>query len=186
MTTVVLFAFLAPMTALAQSESHRYGARDEHGSAHTGYTTRYALDAGVRRLAYQSKIFQWNLESELNRSRLDGTLREKRANQLTASFNQAAETLHSLYAVGRNVDNSASEAANVLRLGNELDEFMSRAPVSRSTSQSWDSISCELSSLEAAYDLDADAVDDGAIGSTSVIESHSAAMSYGRIWRWQL
>jgi len=179
------------VTALAQKDSYRLVLSSERGwhpASNSGYASKYALDETARRLSYQSKLFQWRLEGELNRSYLDGSLREKRANELGARFNQAAETLHSLYAVGRSVDNSTTEAGNLFRLGDELDDFVSRAPVSRATLESWDVISCELFSLATVYDFDAAAVEDagteGDAASTRGVEYHSAAMSYERIWRW--
>jgi hypothetical protein len=184
-TTLTALAFVvlaAPVTALAQRDFHRQGIHENRG-----YTSTYALNAAVRRLAYQSSAFQRSLESELNRSYLDGTAGEKRANQLSSSFSKAAETLNSLYAVGRTLDNSGKEAGTLFQLGDELDGLVLRAPVSRVTLESWDSIRCELSSLTSAYDLAGTTQEDpGTEGDvlTQDRDYHSAALSYGRIWSW--
>jgi hypothetical protein len=53
--------------------------------------------------------------------------------------------------------------------------------------ESWDAISCELSSLAIVYDFDAAAVEDAGTeddASIQEVEYQSAALSYGRIWIW--
>lgn len=190
-SAVTLLALLVPFNALAQKDVFRRAVgsdQDSNRAYGAGYTSKYALNETARRLAYRSQRFQWQLERELNSSYLDGTSREKRANQLSVRFHQAAETLRSLYAVGRSVDNSTTEASNLLRLGYELDDFVSRAPVSWATLESWEAISGELFLLVTVYDFDAAALEDAGTdkdaASAPVVEYHSAAMSYGRIWGW--
>jgi hypothetical protein len=180
LTISFALAFLALVAPLSVSAAYRANRGDQGANL---YVSKYALNETARQLAYQSKIFQWQLERELNRSYLDGTLRERRANQLSVDFRGAAETLHSLYAAGRSVNNSTDEAGNLQRLGNDLDDFVSQARLSPATLESWDAMRCELSVLADVYATSAEDEQADTV-STPGAEFHSAASSQGRIWRW--
>jgi len=179
-SALTLLALLTPFNTVAQSpDSTRADA--------AGYTSTYALNAAVRQLAYRSQRFKGTLERELNRSYLDGTPGEKRANQLSARFHTAAETLRSLYSVGRNVENSRTEAFNLLQLREELDYLVSQADVSRPTLRSWDAMNRELFLVATVYGFratDFENADTQRGAYTPEVEYHSAASSYSRIWRW--
>lgn len=189
LSAVSLLALVMPFGELAAAGPARPELRISRRSEleyGAGCASGYALNAAVRRLAYRSQSFEWQLERELNRSYLDGTPGEKRANQLGDRFHKAAENLRSAYAVGRTVDNSRVEAFHLLRLGSELGEFVAQAPVSRTTFKSWDAIDRELSLLATVYDFDAAGGDnpDSQGEADNPVEYHSAAGSYSRIWRW--
>ncbi|MCU1267900.1 MAG: hypothetical protein JWM21_4218 [Acidobacteria bacterium] len=181
---ITLLVLLASTSALAGTDSSGQSGRYSDSSKSVGYTSKYALDVIVRQLAYQSMLFQWQLESDLNRSYLDGSSRERRANQLSVNFRGAAETLHSRYASGRSVDNSTEEAGRLLQLGNDLDDFLSRTHLSRDTLESWHALRCKLSVLADVYADSAEDANQTDSDSTSGGEIGRAAASYDKIWRW--
>lgn len=178
---------LTPFYVVAQKDVVRLAALSNQDFSRAHSASNYALNAAGRRLAYRSQQFKGTLEHELNRSYLDGTPGEKRANQLSARFHKAADTLRALYAVGRNVETSRTEALNLLRLGAELDDLVSQTHVSRTTLRSWDAIGRELFLLATVYDFVPDSVenpDTQGDAYAQVVEYHGAASSYSRIWLW--
>jgi hypothetical protein len=171
-STLVLGLILS-VTAFGNTANHSRGSNRLISS---GPITSYELNQNARVLAFKSQTFQRTLERELNRSYLSSTSLEQRANQLSADFHQAAEDLYSQFSMGSTVEISKVEADRLFQLTDELDEFLSRTPVSRSTLKAWDEMSCELSTLASAYNF-TDTRD-------IAVQYHSVALSQDRIWLW--
>lgn len=155
--TVIATALLAlslPSLAAAQGgydpyygrdRDYRRNRRDDYGR----YDIRYLRDS-VRRLKDLSGRFEDHLDSALDRSRVDGTRREDRLNEVARDFHQAARALEDRFDDRRDLNRSAGEAQRVLNIGGQLDRIVFRVGDGR-VRNDWMQIRQELNVIANAY-----------------------------------
>jgi len=152
-----LLALCLPVVATAQwggYPDNRYpNNRYPNGSngSYGRYDDRYLKDS-VQRLDRMAKDFENNMDRALDRSRVDGTRREDEINQVVHDFRRAAGNLKSRVGNGRDLNRSANEADNVLRLADQIDRLGARRLDSRTASE-WSQIQIELRTISDIYGL---------------------------------
>jgi len=152
-----LLALCLPVVATAQGGGYpdnRYpNNRYPNGSngSYGRYDDRYLKDS-VQRLDRMAKDFENNMDRALDRSRVDGTRREDEINQVVHDFRRAAGNLKSRVGNGRDLNRSANEADNVLRLADQIDRLGARRLDSRTASE-WSQIQIELKTISDIYGL---------------------------------
>jgi len=152
-----LLALCLPVVATAQwggYPDNRYpNNRYPNGSngSYGRYDDRYLKDS-VQRLDRMAKDFENNMDRALDRSRVDGTRREDEINQVVHDFRRAAGNLKSRVGNGRDLNRSANEADNVLRLADQIDRLGARRLDSRTASE-WSQIQIELKTISDIYGL---------------------------------
>jgi hypothetical protein len=109
------------------------------------------LNAAIKDLKSRSKSFSHELDRDLDRSRIDGTRREDRINEVAKEFRDAASRLDSRSNGGRDIGRSYNEADNTLRLGRELQNMVGRARISNNLQGDWNLISQDLRTIADAY-----------------------------------
>jgi hypothetical protein len=146
-----LIALFLPALAAAQGNYDPWG-RDRRGSRRNDnnngrygyrYDSRTLRDA-ARRLDDRSRDFQRHLDSALDRSRIDGTRREDRINEIASEFRSAASVLRNSVGDGRNINRSSDEARRVLQLGSRIDQFIGRQRLNSRAESDWSQIRQDL------------------------------------------
>ncbi len=132
------------------------GNNDRYGNGSYGNATyNRNLDSTIRNLRDKSRNFERILDRELDRSRIDGTRREDRLNDLAHKFKDAADDLDGAYKRGRDFNRSRDEAQRVINYGSQLDRALSNSRLGRNyTLQSaWDNIEYDIRVISDAYNL---------------------------------
>jgi hypothetical protein len=158
--TVILAAFIVlslPAMAAAQGSNQWWQDRDYGRDRGRGddYYNRYQrerLRASARRISDLSRQFERDMDRALDRSRVDGTRREDRINDVARDFRFAAEDFRYRLGDARNLYRATSSARNLLQLGARIDRLMSRMRFidSRAVSD-WAQIRQELRVISDAY-----------------------------------
>lgn len=125
----------------------------DYRNGNYGYNSAQ-LRSSVRQLKELSKTFQRHLDDALDNSRYDDRDIEDRINQTARDFRDAASRLESRYDNGRDLNRSANEAREVIRLGEQLDSFVARNRLDRQVQNDWYRISDELEVIADAYGYD--------------------------------
>ena len=148
-------AFLAlclPVVATAQWGGYPDNRYPNGGNGGYGrYDDRYLKDS-VQRLDRLAKDFESDMDRALDRSRVNGSSREDQINRVVHDFRRAAGNLKSRVGNGRDLNRSANEAENVLRLADEVDRMGTRRLDSRTGSE-WSQIQNELRNISDIYGL---------------------------------
>ncbi len=114
-----------------------------------GYNNR-ALQSTIRSLKNDSRQFARQLDDALDRSRINGSDREDRLNELAKDFAKAADRLDSRFDNGRDLNRSQNEARRVLELGSQVERALSRTRLNYNGGY-WDRINQELRQVADAY-----------------------------------
>lgn len=146
-----LIALFLPLIASAQGNYDPWG-RDRRDRDNGRYDSRTLRDA-ARRLDNKSRDFQRHLDSALDRSRIDGTRREDRINDIARDFRDAASDLKNEVGDGRNLNRSADEARRVLQLGSRIDQVMGRQRLNPRAESDWMQIRQDLRVIANIYGL---------------------------------
>lgn len=153
--TVILAAFIVlslPAMAAAQAtnqwwQDRDYGRGDYGRDRRDDYNRlqRERLRNSARRISDLSRQFERHLDRTLDRSRVDGTIREDRINDQARNFRFAADEFRNRLNDSRNLYGATAAARSLLQLGARIDRTMSRLRFidSRATSD-WAQIRREL------------------------------------------
>ncbi|MBD0370887.1 MAG: hypothetical protein ICV60_08640 [Pyrinomonadaceae bacterium] len=156
--TVILAAFIVlslPAMAAAQTSNQWWQQRDYgYGRDRRDDYNRYQrerLRNSARRISDLSRQFERDLDRTLDRSRIDGTIREDRINDQARNFRFAADELRNRLGDGRNLYSSTGAARNLLQIGARIDRLMSRMRFNSRAAYDWAQIRQELRIISDAY-----------------------------------
>ena len=157
--TVILAALIVlslPVMASAQGgydpwrRDRDYG-RDRNDDNYSRYN-RERLRDSARRISDLSRRFQNEVDRALDRSRVDGTIREDRINDQARDFRYAADNFRNRLGDARNINRSTNEARNLLQQAARIDRIVSRLRFIDSRAMStWAQIRQELNVVSNAY-----------------------------------
>ena len=119
-------------------------------AAAQGYS-RVQLKNDIKRLKNDSRDFSKFVDRDLDKSKYNGSRREDNLNQLARDFRDAAARLESRFGDGRNLNDSRSEANEVLRIANQVDRVMKRAKLSQNVEDYWHQIDNQLDHISQEY-----------------------------------
>lgn len=158
--TVILAAFIIitlPAMAAAQSstqwwQERDYGRDNDYRRDRREDYRRERLRTSARRLSDLSRQFERDLDRALDRSRVDGSIREDRINERARDLRLAADSFRDRLGDARNPYRSTGAARELLQQGARLDNIMSRVRFinGRATSD-WAQIRQELRFIADAY-----------------------------------
>lgn len=157
--TVILAAFIIlslPAMAAAQGDNPWWRNRDygrDQGRRNDDYYRydRERLRSSARRIDDLSRQFERDLDRALDRSRINGTNREDRINDIARDFRNAASDFRDRLGDARNLRRSEREARDMLQLGSRIDRLMYRFQFDSRTSSEWSQIRQELRFISDAY-----------------------------------
>lgn len=147
-----VLALCLPALAVAQGG---YGYPDygrNRNDNYGRYDERYVRDS-VRRLDRLAKDFEKDLDRDLDHSREDGTRHEDRVNNEARDFRNAVGNLRSSFGNGRNLNQSANEAEQVLQEARRTERVISHHLDNSRLASEWSQIQRELQVIADAYGL---------------------------------
>jgi hypothetical protein len=154
-----LIALCLPALAAAQGVYAPYGRPDyrrnddyrRDNGRYGRYDYRQVRDS-VRRLENASDRLQRDLDRALDRSRVDGTRREDRINQLARDFHRATENLKDRFGDGHDLYRSEGEARRVFDLASQIGRIIQRnARYDNRVASDWSQVQQELNIIGDAY-----------------------------------
>lgn len=157
LTTLFTLAVMVMGLTIAASAQWNNGRNNRNNRNNRGNNTGYYgntnLNSTIRNLRSNAERFENVIDRELDRSRYDGTRREDQLNNLADKFRDAVVRLDGAYDNGRDMRQSADEANQVLRIGQQLSSALrgSRANRDRSIQTYWRSIQSDLRLIQRAY-----------------------------------
>lgn len=158
--TVILAAFIIislPAMAAAQGYDPWWRDRDtgrDRGRQTDDYYRRYdreRLRNSARRVEDMSRQFERDVDRALDRSRLDGSYREDRINDMARNFRYAADSFRDRLGDARNLYRTTNDARNLLQLGARIDRIVYRFRFDSRTIYEWAQIRQELRVIADAY-----------------------------------
>ncbi|HEY0005378.1 MAG TPA: hypothetical protein VGB17_11265 [Pyrinomonadaceae bacterium] len=164
LTTVIaaaLIAFCLPVLAAAQGtwgqpdyqrdRDYRRN-RDNGGYGNYGRYDRQTIRNSVNRLKDLSGRLRNDIDRALDHSRVDGTRREDRINDMARDFQRAASDLKDRFNDGRDLNRSQTEARRVLDLASRMDSVINRGRVyDNRVASDWAQIRQELNVIGSVY-----------------------------------
>ena len=149
LVAVFAFALLVLSLPVIASAQWRDNRRNDDNYGNRNYNRN--LNATIKNLKNRSRSFERRIDRELDRSRIDGSRREDRINDIAADFASAADRLDGEYDNRGDYRNSQDEAQRVLQLGSRLDRALSRGRLSNNIRNDWNRIRQDLRILSNAY-----------------------------------
>lgn len=142
--------FSIPVASYAQGK-YRDRNRDRDWRNSRNYDRNYVIDS-AKRVDKLSGQLKGDLGDALNRSRLNGSDREDRVNEMMSEFHSIAAQFKDRIDNGRDLSYAANEARRLLSLGWRLDEIISRNHFGSKVESKWSQISRDLRVIQDAYD----------------------------------
>ena len=146
-----VLAVCLPVVATAQWGDYPDNRSNSRNGGYGRYDDRYLRDS-VHRLDRLAKDFENDMDSALDRSRVNGSRREDEINSTVRDFRRAAGDLKSRVGNGRDLNRSVNEAERVLQLADQIDRMGARRLNSRTASE-WSQIQSELRNISDVYGL---------------------------------
>lgn len=150
LVAVFVFALLVlslPVIASAQWRDNRRNDDDYYGNSRSNRN----LNSTIKNLKNRSRQFERRIDRELDRSRINGTRREDRINDIAKDFARAADRLDREYNKRRDYRDSQDEARRVLQLGSQLERSLGRGRLSYNIQNDWNRIRQDLRVLSNAF-----------------------------------
>ncbi|MGI8835738.1 MAG: hypothetical protein ACR2H4_03760 [Pyrinomonadaceae bacterium] len=131
-----------------------YSRRDRNGNygRNGRYDERYLRDS-VHRLDRLAKVFERDLDRDLDRSREDGTRHEDRVNNEARDFRNAVANLKSRLGNGRDLNRSINQAQRVLQEANRTERVTRHHFDNPRLASEWSQIRQELRIISDAYGI---------------------------------
>ena len=145
-----VFAFSLLVLMLPSIASAQWGGNNRRNDDNYGRNNRN-LNSTIRNLKNRSRDFERRIDRELDRSRINGSNREDRINEIAADFARAADDLEDRYDDRGDYNRSENEARRVLQLGSQLDRALGRGRLSGNVQSDWSRIRQDLRVLANAY-----------------------------------
>lgn len=145
-----VFAFGLLVLTLPSIASAQWGGNNRRDDDYYGRNNRN-LNSTIRNLKNRSRSFERRIDRELDRSRINGSRREDRINDIAADFARAADDLDNRYDNRNDYGRSQSEARRVLQLGSQLDRALGRMRLTNGIENDWNRIQQDLRVLANAY-----------------------------------
>jgi hypothetical protein len=127
----------------AQTTTPTYGSQQPSYNANDRQ-----LDRIIRRIENNADRFRASLTNALNTSRMDGTRREDRINDLVRDFETATDNLRNRFNTRAA---AAADVQNVLDRAVPINNFMSRRPLTTQAQNDWATLRTDLDALASAY-----------------------------------
>jgi hypothetical protein len=142
---LVAGAFSIMILGIPAVASAQYGQNDRYGR-NAGYGNYGDMRSVIRSLKTKTRIFERQLDRDLDNSRMDGTRREDRIMDLARDFRSAVNRLNST-SYGRRDNN----VEHVLQLGSQLERSIGRSGMSYNSRTLWSGIRNDLQMLGNGY-----------------------------------
>src|SRR5215204_3802446 len=146
-----VFAFSLLVLTLPSIASAQWGGNNRRNDDDYYGRNNRNLNSTIRNLKNRSRSFERRIDRELDRSRINGSNREDRINEIAADFARAADDLEDRYDDRGDYNRSENEARRVLQLGAQLDRALGRGRLTSNIQGDWSRIRQDLRVLANAY-----------------------------------
>lgn len=146
-----VFAFSLLVLTLPAIASAQWGGNNRRNDDDYYGRNNRNLNSTIRNLKNRSRSFERRIDRELDRSRMNGSRREDRINDIAADFARAADDLENRYDNRNDYGRSQNEARRVLQLGSQLDRALGRMRLNNGLDNDWNRIQQDLRVLANAY-----------------------------------
>lgn len=127
-----------PFAALSQQTQRPYRISDRQ------------VEQIIRRIEQRTDVFRRNLDRALDKSRLDGTMREDNINVFVQDFEQMTDRLRERF---NNHQSVAADVEAVLNSSVRINRFMQNNNLNRAAENSWTSLRRDLDQLALTYSV---------------------------------
>ncbi|MBC7795520.1 MAG: hypothetical protein H7Z37_01455 [Pyrinomonadaceae bacterium] len=152
-----LLLLMLPTLASAQFRGNRDYDDDRYrnNGRYNNFNDR-ELQNAINRVERNSDRFTREVDRALDNSRLDGSRREDRINDIAREFENSADRLKNSYNDGRNFNRSANDAQQLIQIGFRIDRFINNRGFSSSNRNNravaeWSVIRRDLAYINNAY-----------------------------------
>ena len=132
-----------------RDDDGRWGRR---GGRLSDYERRQLRDL-ARRIDDRSRDLQRDVDSLLDRSRINGTRREDRINEEARDLRNAAQRFRDVAGDSDRLERSRDEASRLLQEASRVSRLLSRTRLDSRTSSDWNQIRSDLRTVANIYNL---------------------------------
>jgi hypothetical protein len=115
--------------------------------------TKAEVERAIRRVENASDRFTRSFDNSLDRSRLDGTLREDRLNDRALELERELDSLRQEFDRTDRYQDTRSQVSRVLSTAEGINGVVLRRRLGANTERQWTVVRRELNSLAAIYNL---------------------------------
>jgi hypothetical protein len=155
MAFVFLFGiFIVSGTAAeAQWRDRDNDRREDRRYNRWGNTNKRAIENLVRRVEQRTDSFVRQFDRALDNSRVDGTRREDRLNDLARELERATNQLRRGFDRSDSLQENRDEVERCVSIAYRIDRAVSRGRIGNGVQNSWRTLRNELNALARAYNV---------------------------------
>ena len=155
MAFVFLFGIfiISGTVAEAQWRDRNNDRREDRRNNRWGNTNKRAIENLVRRVEDRTDSFVRQFDRALDNSRVDGTRREDRLNELASELERATNQLRREFDRSDSLQENRDEVERCISIASRIDRAVSRGRIGNGVQNSWRTLRSELNALARAYNV---------------------------------
>ncbi|HEX8399308.1 MAG TPA: hypothetical protein VF644_17870 [Pyrinomonadaceae bacterium] len=155
MAFVFLFGIfiVSGTVAEAQWRDRNNDRREDRRNNRWGNTNKRAIENLVRRVEDRTDSFVRQFDRALDNSRVDGTRREDRLNELASELERATNQLRREFDRSDSLQENRDEVERCISIASRIDRAVSRGRIGNGVQNSWRTLRNELNALARAYNV---------------------------------
>jgi hypothetical protein len=155
MAFVFLFGIfiVSGTVAEAQWRDRNNDRREDRRYNRWGNTNKRAIENLVRRVEDRTDSFVRQFDRALDNSRVDGTRREDRLNQLASELERATNQLRREFDRSDSLQENRDEVERCVSIASRIDRAVSRGRIGNGVQNTWRTLRSELNALARAYNV---------------------------------
>lgn len=152
MALSLIFGFILLSTVSVQAQNNdRWG---NNRNNRWGNTNKRAVGNLIRRVEQRTDVFVRQVDRGLDNSRVDGTRREDRINQLARRLENATNELRREFDRGDSLQENRDEVQRIISLASEIDQAIRRGRrIGNGVQNSWNNLKGDLNTLARTYNV---------------------------------
>ena len=155
MAFVFLFGIfiVSGTVAEAQWRDRNNDRREDRRNNRWGNTNKRAIENLVRRVEQRTDSFVRQFDRALDNSRVDGTRREDRLNDLARELERATNQLRRGFDRSDSLQENRDEVERCISIASRIDRAVSRGRIGSGVQNTWRNLRSELNALARAYNV---------------------------------
>jgi len=155
MAFVFLFGIfiVSGTVAEAQWRDRNNDRREDRRNNRWGNTNKRAIENLVRRVEDRTDSFVRQFDRALDNSRVDGTRREDRLNELASELERATNQLRRGFDRSDSLQENRDEVERCISIASRIDRAVSRGRIGNGVQNTWRTLRNELNALARAYNV---------------------------------
>lgn len=155
MAFVFLFGIfiISGTVAEAQWRDRDNDRREDRRYERWGNTNKRAIENLIRRVENRTDNFVRQFDRALDNSRVDGTRREDRLNDLARELERATNQLRREFDRSDSLRENRDEVERCISIASRIDRAISRGRIGNGVQNNWRNLRSELNALARAYNV---------------------------------